>query len=293
MAGYLRAAVAWLAVVSAGTSTIAAQAATAHAAAAARLAATAHAAAAARLAATAHAAAAARLAAAPVGQELRAGRDAQSRAGGHGRYVILASPALNERSAPHLDAATIGTLPYGAAVSVSCQASGALVGRSVVWDRLTSGAYISDYWVSTPGYDTWTPGIPRCASTSPVASTGRTVSYNKGGAGECTWWAIEEFHDYSGMYPDLYDPANNGNAKYWAADAAANGWTVTSRPQADSIAVFPPGANGAEFAGHVAWVAEDSGSRITISEMNGPAGWDLVDTRTLVPARSVRYILTP
>lgn len=216
-----------------------------------------------------------------------------SAAAGHGPYYTLASPLLNERSGPQLTAAVTGSLAYHSAVSIRCQTSGSLVGRSTVWDRLASGAYISDYWVSTPGADTWTPAIPRCAGSAAAASTGRTVSYNEGGAGECTWWALEEFRAYSGLYPDLYDPANNGNAEYWAANAAADGWTVTGRPAADSIAVFQPGVDGAESDGHVAWVTKVSGAEITISEMNGPAGWAIVDSRTLTPASSVRYILAP
>lgn len=217
---------------------------------------------------------------------------ASAAAAGYGPYYTLAAPSLNERFGPSLTAAVTGSLAYHSAVSVSCQVSGSLVGRSTVWDRLTSGDYISDYWVATPGADTWTPAIPRCACSA-AASTGRTVSYNEGGAGECTWWAIEQFRAYSGLYPELYDPANNGNAEYWAGNAAANGWTVASRPAADSIAVFRPGVDGAESEGHVAWVTRVSGAEITISEMNGPAGWDIVDTRTLTPASSVRYILAP
>lgn len=34
-------------------------------------------------------------------------------------------------------------------------------------------------------------------------------------------------------------------------------------------------------------------AEITISEMNGPAGWAIVDSRTLTPTNSVRYILAP
>lgn len=111
--------------------------------------------------------------------------------------------------------------------------------------------------------------------------------------GYCTWWAIYLFRDYTGLYPDFLDPANDGDAGYWAIDAAYNGWTVTSTPRADSIAVFQPGVDGADYEGHVAWVTAVSGSQITMSEMNGPAGWDAVDTRTLTPDASVVYILAP
>jgi surface antigen len=212
-------------------------------------------------------------------------------AASYGPYLTMASPSLNERTAPSLSAGVVGSLPYHATIYIDCQTGGSLVGQSTVWDQLTSGVYISDYWTNTSGDDIWTPGIARCSP--PKASTGRTLSYDEGADGECTWWAISQFHAHAGRYPDLTDPADNGNAEYWASNAVYNGWTVVSTPEVDSIAVFPPGVNGAESDGHVAWVTSVSGAEITISEMNGPAGWDQVDTRMLIPASSVRYILAP
>ena len=162
-----------------------------------------------------------------------------------------------------------------------------------MWDQLNNGAYISDYWTNTPGLDTWTSSIPRCGtSTPPPVAVGRTVSYNEGATGQCTWWAINEFHAYSGLYPNLVAPGNNGNAQYWAGNATYNGWTVSATPRVGSIAVFPPGYNGAGAYGHVAWVVAVSGTRITVTEMNYVA-WNRVDTRTLTPSSTVRYILAP
>jgi surface antigen len=131
------------------------------------------------------------------------------------------------------------------------------------------------------------------AGDATVVTTGHTLSYNEGAQGYCTWWAIDQFHADTDLYPNFFDPANNGNAEYWTTDAAYNGWTVTGTPRADSIAVFLPGVNGAESDGHVAWVTAVSGPHITITEMNGPAGWNVVDTRTITPAPSVTYILAP
>jgi surface antigen len=133
------------------------------------------------------------------------------------------------------------------------------------------------------------PGTPDPASPA----IGNTLSYDEGAAGFCTWWAIAEFHAYTGVYPDFYDPANDGNAGYWAADAAYNGWTVSRTPRTASIAVFPPGVDGADSDGHAAWVTAVTGTQIAVSEMNGPAGWGQVDTRALVPGSTVRYILAP
>lgn len=212
-------------------------------------------------------------------------------AASYGPYLTVASPSLNERSAPSTSAAIVGSLPYHSTIYISCQTAGSLVGASTVWDLLTNGAYVSDYWTNTPGQNTWTTSIPRCGS-APAATVGRTVSYNEGASGQCTWWAINEFHAYSGYYPNLVAPGNNGDAQYWAGNATYNGWTVTAVPRVASIAVFPPYTNGAGSVGHVAWVTAVSGSQITISEMNYLA-FGQVDTRTLTPAGSVRYILAP
>ncbi|MEP6665782.1 MAG: CHAP domain-containing protein [Nocardioidaceae bacterium] len=114
----------------------------------------------------------------------------------------------------------------------------------------------------------------------------------EGGPDQCAWWAIDQFHACSGLYPNLRNPANNGNAMHWVTNASYNYWTVVSTPRVHSIAVFPLRTNGAGPVGHVAWVTGVSAGNITITKMNY-AAWNTVDTRTLTPAASVRYILAP
>jgi surface antigen len=225
---------------------------------------------------------------------------------GYGPYLTVATLPLAERVAPSASAAAVGSLAYHSTIFITCQTSGSLVeNKSSVWDRLTNGDFVADYWTNTPAIDTFTTSIPRCATpptTTPPTTTpapapkvkiGRTVSYNQGTAGQCTWWAINEFHHFSGRYPNFTKPGNDGNAEYWAGNAAYDGWTVTSTPRVDSVVVFPPGVNGALSDGHVAWVTRVSGAKITFTEMNATAGAGNVDTRTVTPAGSVRYILAP
>jgi surface antigen len=222
-----------------------------------------------------------------------AGASAATAATGSGPYLTVASPSLNERNAPSTSAAVVGSLPYHSTIYISCQTPGSLVGQSTVWDFLTNGTYVSDYWTNTPAIDAFTSTIPRCSGpTPPPPNWGTTVGYNEGGAGQCTWWAINEFHLFTGRYPDLTRPGNSGDAKYWAGNAAYRGWTVTATPRVGSIVVFPAGVNGAGSYGHVAWVTGVNGRAITITEMNF-AAWNRVDQRTLVPATSVLYILAP
>ncbi len=91
-------------------------------------------------------------------------------------------------------------------------------------------------------------------------------------AGYCTWYAKER-------RPDL--PNMLGNGGQWVANAAARGYATGTAPRAGAIA---------ETTGHVAYVESVNGDgTIVISEMNGPAGFGVVSTRT-VAANQYRYI---
>jgi len=209
-------------------------------------------------------------------------------------YQISGSDGANVHSAASVDAKVVAFLDHGRSIQINCQTSGSTYNGSNIWDKLQSGGYVSDDLVNTPVFDKYTPGIPRCPQPpAPPVKTGRIASGNEGTAGQCTWYAISRFHSFSGLYPYLISPGNSGDARYWATNAALDGWTVSATPRVNSIVVFPPGVNGAESDGHVAWVTAVGGGKITFAEMNGTAGPFEVDTRTVPPASTVRYILAP
>jgi surface antigen len=291
-----------------------------------------------------------------------------------GTYSTTAS--VNVRTGPGTGYPSIGTEPSRAQFTLNCQwQGGTSVNGNATWDDVTftnglTGA-ITDYYTTTPSWNSYAPGTGPCPSpqgvvvhslggvdmqracntqypgqgltavatnvnsayswqcvrpgisrginvtaecgtqygsgavaavTNPASAwswychwtIGRTLASNSGVPGQCVWWAINEFHQFDGMYPDMLDPAaNNGNAMYLATNAAYNGWAVSSTPRVNSIAVFQPGVNGAGSVGHVAWVTSVSGPYITVSEMNFTNGPGKTDNRTLIPASSVRYILAP
>jgi|TARA_B100001245_G_scaffold112184_1_gene82183 surface antigen len=102
---------------------------------------------------------------------------------------------------------------------------------------------------------------------TPASSAGNTYY-----RGYCTWYVKER-------RPDL--PNRLGNGGQWAASAAAQGYATGSTPRAGAVA---------ETTGHVAYVESVNGNgTITISEMNGPAGFGVVGSRT-VPASQYHYI---
>lgn len=80
-------------------------------------------------------------------------------------------------------------------------------------------------------------------------------------------------------------PSNWGNANTWDNYAPLAGWTVSGTPVVGAIAQTDVG-----YAGHVAIVrAVNDDGTVTIEEMNGTAGWNRIDTRT-VSVGSFKYI---
>lgn len=117
----------------------------------------------------------------------------------------------------------------------------------------------------TPVYSqTYTPGAQAVYATDSAGNT-----YFKG---YCTWYVKER-------RPDL--PNRLGNGGQWVASAAAQGYATGSTPQVGAVA---------ETSGHVAYVEAVNGDgTITISDMNGAAGFGNVGSRN-VPASQYNYI---
>jgi len=82
----------------------------------------------------------------------------------------------------------------GQAIDIGCQTKGTLVGVGLpgtptdVWDQLTNGWFITDYYTSTTGIGgAYTPGIPQCGTAPPPAPQ---PIYNRLGAAA---WAIRNY----------------------------------------------------------------------------------------------------
>lgn len=109
---------------------------------------------------------------------------------------------------------------------------------------------------------------PSSSGSRVVSSAGNTYYY-----GYCTWYAKQR-------RPDL--PNMLGNGGQWVANAAARGYATGSVPRAGAIA---------ETYGHVAYVESVNGDgTLVISEMNGPAGFGVVGTRTVPASTYFGYI---
>jgi len=77
-------------------------------------------------------------------------------------YQVTASGTLNERTGPGASYPVAGTLPSGALAWLTCQAAGSLVGGTRVWDKLSDGRWVTDYYVATQSNTTYTKPAPRC-----------------------------------------------------------------------------------------------------------------------------------
>lgn len=108
------------------------------------------------------------------------------------------------------------------------------------------------------------------ASANVHASAGNAYGY-----GYCTWYVKNKRPDIGSYW---------GNANQWYASAQAAGYATGSEPKAGAIGVSFSGA-----AGHVVYIESVSGSTVTLSEMNGSAGWNVVGSRT-APASEFVYI---
>ena len=98
-------------------------------------------------------------------------------------HVVLAGQGpggtVAEYSGPSSNYSEIGTLPMRSIIHISCQISGGAVRSTKVWDQLTNGNYVSDYYIDTPAVNGFTSGIPRCPSpplvTSPSSATAKVA----------------------------------------------------------------------------------------------------------------------
>jgi hypothetical protein len=84
-------------------------------------------------------------------------------------YVTLA--AVNVRSGPGVSDGVVGSLANGAPVSIACQTRGDSVNGSSIWDGLSGGGYVSDYYVNTPNVGAFSPGFAQCAAPTPPTTT--------------------------------------------------------------------------------------------------------------------------
>jgi len=70
---------------------------------------------------------------------------------------------VRQRSGPGTSFATRGFVHNGQQVLITCQVrSGSVINGTGIWDRLSDGTYVTDYYMTTPSFNSFSPGLPRC-----------------------------------------------------------------------------------------------------------------------------------
>jgi len=70
---------------------------------------------------------------------------------------------VRQRSGPGTSFGTRGFLADGQQISLVCQVrSASVINGTGIWDRLSDGSYVTDYYTTTPAFNTFSPGIARC-----------------------------------------------------------------------------------------------------------------------------------
>jgi uncharacterized protein YraI len=83
------------------------------------------------------------------------------------RYAIANVTSVNLRQGPTTSSAIVGSLPGNTTIEIVCQTVGSNVNGSTIWDQLTGGAYVSDWYTTTPVVGDYSPGIPQCSGAPP------------------------------------------------------------------------------------------------------------------------------
>jgi len=114
--------------------------------------------------------------------------------------------------------------------------------------------------------------------TYATAAVGNRYAY-----GYCTWYAYNRRMELGMPIGSLW-----GNASTWAAYARAAGYVVDHTPSVGAVMQSTGGYGG---MGHVAIVESiNADGSIVISEMNGVAGWNRIDYRTVTNPSAYNFI---
>jgi len=77
-------------------------------------------------------------------------------------FPYQATALVRARSGPGPSYPLVKVRPGGTSVSVVCQAPGAAVGTTMVWDKLNDGSYVPDFYISTPSNTGYSAPVTRC-----------------------------------------------------------------------------------------------------------------------------------
>jgi surface antigen len=83
-----------------------------------------------------------------------------ARGTGHAYYT---TDTVRQRFGPGTGYPALGVVPVGHRIVIVCQIrSSSVVNGTAVWDRLSDGSYVTDYYTTTPAFNRFSPGLSSC-----------------------------------------------------------------------------------------------------------------------------------
>src|SRR3982074_1494350 len=75
-------------------------------------------------------------------------------------HLYYTTDTVRQRSGPGTSFRTLGILPAGHRIMIVCQVrSGSVINGTAIWDRLSDGTYVTDYYTTTPAFNRFSPGL--------------------------------------------------------------------------------------------------------------------------------------
>lgn len=96
-------------------------------------------------------------------------------------YQRFAAAVANTPLRSSITGAVIQYIGVGTPTDVACQIqNGPSVGGNRTWDRLTGGQWVADYYLTTPSFNSYIPGIPDCgAGSTPVLAAREAAAVSR------------------------------------------------------------------------------------------------------------------
>jgi len=82
-------------------------------------------------------------------------------------HIVNAPGGVNARKGPGTSFPVAHGIANNSAIAITCQVQGQIVNGSNIWNELSDGTFVSDFYCDTPNYNAFSPPIPVCKN-SPV-----------------------------------------------------------------------------------------------------------------------------
>jgi surface antigen len=78
-------------------------------------------------------------------------------------HPYLTTDVVRHRTGPGTGYASLGNLAAWQQIMIVCQVrSNSVINGTGIWDRLSDGSYVTDYYTTTPAFNSFSPGLSGC-----------------------------------------------------------------------------------------------------------------------------------